>query len=205
MSTFSRRRVLGSAAAFAAGTALPLRVVRAKELLAAPTLGEDGLHKPSWLKESFLDIAEDIQEAADAGKRLFMTMEVKGCGYCRKMNRVNFREPEIADYLNAHFDHVQVNVQGSREVTDVDGEAMEEKDYAGRLRLRGTPKLVFFHKPEKAKGGKGLDAVAFTAEGYWGREQFHVMMQYVVAEAYESGQSYLDYLNSDAPKRPWFD
>ena len=203
MLILSRRHVLKCAAATAALTAAPgfsLSQVHARDLLPEPAKGEDGLHKPSWLKESFLDITEDIQEAADAGKRLFMTIEWKGCSFCAKMNEVNWREPRIAEYLNAHFDHIQLNMQGAREVTDANGDAMPEKDYIRRLRLRGTPKLVFFHPPEKAKGKRGVDAVAFTTEGYVGRGHFYNMMEYVVAGAYESEPNFFKWLQSDAPK-----
>lgn len=172
----------------------------AAELLAPPTMGEDGLHKQPWIKESFLDIKEDIAEAAAEGKRLLITMEVKGCGYCRKMHEVNFREPKIVDYLTKHFHHVQINTQGAREVTDVNGDTLTEKQYVERMRLRGTPKIVFYAPPADAAGKRGLDAAAFSVEGYWGRGHFFNMMEYVVAEGYKSEPDFLTWLRSDAPK-----
>lgn len=198
MPILTRRHVLGLTAAAAASLVVPS--AQARELLPAPPFGEDGIHKPSWLKESFLDISEDIVEADAEGKRLFMTIEWKGCPFCHKMNEVNFREPQIVDFLTRHFDHLQLNMQGDREVTDANGDTMSEKDYIRRLRLRGTPKLVFFHGPDKAKGKRGVDAVAFTVEGYVGRDQFYNMMEYVVAEAYETEPNFFKWLQSDAPK-----
>lgn len=188
-------------AVFAAAAFMSAAVpASAGDLLAPPVMGEDGLHKQPWIKESFLDINEDIKEAAAEGKRLLITMEVKGCGYCRKMHEVNFREPKIVDYLTKHFHHVQINTQGAREVTDANGETMTEKEYVARLRLRGTPKIVFYAPPADAKGKRGLDAVAFTTEGYWGRDHFYHMMEFVVAEGYKSEPDFLAWLRSDAPK-----
>ena len=197
MPTFFR---LAVSSLFAAAVFLTVPAASAADLMPAPTMGEDGLHKPSWLKVSFLDLNEDVTDAAAQGKRLFMTVEWKGCPYCTKMNEVNFRDPQIVAYLTKHFDHIQLNLDGAREVTDFNGDAMAEKEYVRRLHQRGTPKLVFFLDPDKAKGKRGLDAVALTVEGYWGREQFYRMMEYVVTKAYEKEPNFLVWLNSDAPK-----
>ena len=41
---------------------------------AAP-LGDDGLHKPDWLRFTFNDMAEDFEEASSEGKRLLIMFE----------------------------------------------------------------------------------------------------------------------------------
>lgn len=183
-----------------AGIAMNAGSTQAETLLPHPVMGEDGLHQQDWIKESFLDISEDIQEAADEGKRLLLTMEVKGCSYCKKMHEVNFREPRIVKYLNEHFHHIQINIQGAREVTDANGDAMTEKGYAERMRLRGTPKIVFFLPPDEAEGKRGVETAAVAVEGYWGRGHFYNMMEYVVAEAYKDESNFFTWLQSDAPK-----
>jgi len=38
---------------------------------------------PAWFKESFLDIAEDISEAADSDKHVMLFMHLNGCPYCK--------------------------------------------------------------------------------------------------------------------------
>jgi len=39
-------------------------------LLPMPAIGEDGMHEQSWFHESFLDLSEDLAEAAANKKRL---------------------------------------------------------------------------------------------------------------------------------------
>jgi len=42
-----------------------------------------GYHPPPpWFKQSFLDIREDVDEAATAGKRLLLYFYQDGCPYC---------------------------------------------------------------------------------------------------------------------------
>ena len=42
-----------------------------------------GYHeKPDWFKLSFLDIRDDIEEAADSGKRVLLYFYQDGCPYC---------------------------------------------------------------------------------------------------------------------------
>ena len=37
--------------------------------LAAAELGDDGLHKTSWMRDTFKDLREDLEEANGEGKR----------------------------------------------------------------------------------------------------------------------------------------
>ena len=65
-------------------------------------VGDDGLHKQPWFHQSFLELADDVQEAAEEDKFLVVLIEQAGCPYCRELHEVNFKRGEITDYLNEH-------------------------------------------------------------------------------------------------------
>ena len=115
----------------------------AEELLPEPQLNDSGLHHQDWFLESFLDIGEDLAEAQANGKGLVVIFEQRGCPYCREMHRVNLRIPATVEAIKANFHVLQLDLRGSREVTDTDGEAMEERDIARRWGVVFTPTLVF--------------------------------------------------------------
>ncbi|MYG51452.1 MAG: thioredoxin, partial [Rhodospirillaceae bacterium] len=76
-----RRLIFAFAALFALAA-----VAKADEV----KVGGDGLYHQDWFLQSFLDLKEDLQEAADAGKRLVILWEQKGCPYCKELHHVNF-------------------------------------------------------------------------------------------------------------------
>ncbi|MEJ2644722.1 MAG: hypothetical protein P8180_07280 [Gammaproteobacteria bacterium] len=52
-----------------------------------------GYHEqPSWFKTSFLDMREDVAEAAAEHKRLVLYFYQDGCPYCKKLLEVNFAQ-----------------------------------------------------------------------------------------------------------------
>lgn len=57
--------------------------------LFAATLGDDGLHKTDWMRETFKDLGEDLAEANAEGKRLMVIIEQRGCIYCKKIGRAH--------------------------------------------------------------------------------------------------------------------
>src|SRR5215510_5706251 len=110
----SRRTVLAGAAALCA--------IHADGARAEAILTDDGLYRQPWFLESFLELAGDLDGAAQQGKRLAVIWELRGCPYCRKMHLVNFAQPESEAYIREHFEILQLNIIGAREVTDFDGE-----------------------------------------------------------------------------------
>ena len=56
-------------------------------------IGDDGLHKPDWLRDTFKDLQEDFAEAQAEGKRLLILVEQRGCSYCRSMHENTFTVP----------------------------------------------------------------------------------------------------------------
>src|SRR6056297_3621148 len=89
---------------------------------AAAELGDDGLHKTDWMRDTFKDLRDDLAEANAEDKRLMLIVEQRGCIYCTKMHEEVFPEPEVADYIRENFFVVQLNLHGATEVIDFDGE-----------------------------------------------------------------------------------
>ena len=80
--------------------------------LAAAELGDDGLHKTSWMRDTFKDLGEDLAEANAEGKRLVLFFEQRGCIYCTKMHAEVFPRPEIASFIEENYFVVQLNLHG---------------------------------------------------------------------------------------------
>ncbi|NQV98528.1 MAG: thioredoxin fold domain-containing protein [Rhodospirillales bacterium] len=146
--------------------------------LPAAELSDDGVYTQPWFLDSFLDLRDDITESAAAGKQLVILWEQRGCPYCKETHMVNLRIPEIVDYIKAHFNVVQLNLWGDREVTDVDGEVTTEKKLARKYRVQFTPTLQFFPPTLAADNTMpGHDVEVWRLLGYW--KPFHFMNSFV--------------------------
>ena len=118
---------------------------------------------PDWFAETFLDVREDAADAAKQGKRLMLYFWLEGCPYCRQMENVTFKHPQIAARMQREVLPVAINVRGDREVTWTDGRKLSEKGFTALQKVRGTPTIVFFD----AKG-----EVALRVSGYLDPQQF---------------------------------
>jgi thioredoxin-related protein len=106
-------------------------------------MGDDGLHKPDWLRETFKDLREDFAEADAEGKRLLIIVEQRGCLYCRDMHEKTFTDPRVKAMLEDVFFPVQINLHGDTEITDTDGEALSEKAATRKWGVLFTPNMIF--------------------------------------------------------------
>ena len=186
--TMTRRNLL-----FGAAT---LGVLGAGGAGGEPVLTDDGLYKEPWFLESFLELADDLEGAYKQGKRFAIMWELKGCPYCKETHFVNFARPGIADYVKANFEVLQLNIIGSRKVTDFDGEELSEKALAAKYGVRFTPTFQFF--PEHAGPLKALKPdkrEVSRLAGYMRPGDFLAMFRYVSEKVYES-KSFRDYVKS---------
>ena len=156
-----------------------------------PTVDDDGIYTQQWFNHtSFLVLSEDLEEAAGEGKRFAVLWEQKGCPYCREMHRVNFAKPKIRDYIKDNFRILQLNMWGSKMVTDFDGQELEERDLAKKWRVLFTPTIVFF--APKLEQSASLPEV-MRMPGYFKPFHFVSMFEYVKDEAYQ-GKDFQRYL-----------
>ncbi len=183
---------------FIAGSAAGPLVGHLGGAQANAVLTDDGLYTQPWFLQSFLELADDLQSATDKGKRLAVMWELKGCPYCKETHLVNFAKPEIESFIRDRFEILQLNIIGSREVTDFDGERLPEKRMAEKYGVRFTPTFQFF--PEQVAGlsaKKPREREVARAQGYLEPQHFLAMFRFVVERAYEKG-SLRDYLKANS-------
>ena len=153
---------LGSGSAVAAGT--PGKVVGGK-------ISEH----PGWFKESFLDIAEDVGEAAESDKHVILFMHLNGCPYCFKMTEENFKHAPYTDFIKENFDVIAINIKGDREVALNQETSLTEKELATRLKVMYTPTIVFLNQQNKTVA---------RVNGYRSVPDFKHVLDYVQEKAY---------------------
>lgn len=155
-------------------------------------IGDDGLHKEPWFSTTFKDIAEDIEAAKDAGKRLAIIFEQRGCIYCRKMHEEVFSDPKIAGFISENFMVVQYNLFGDEEVIDIDGEELSEKTAARKWRVVYTPTVLFM--PEEIPEGSNAGSAAVSVmPGAFGKGTTLHMFQWVKERGYEGEEHFQKY------------
>ncbi|MES9856191.1 MAG: thioredoxin fold domain-containing protein [Sedimenticola sp.] len=143
------------------------------------------LDHPSWFKESFLDLPDDLEEALTAGKRgIIVYFGQRYCPYCQKLMEVNFGQKEITNYTRKHFDLIPIEINGIMDVTDFDGNTLSEHDYALREDTQFTPSLIFYDKEGE---------IALRLRGYYPPYKFLAALEYVADNHYRN-ESFADYL-----------
>ena len=172
-------------------------LVAARSARAAAVMTDDGYYREDWFLDSFLELGDDLRTAAAGGKQLALMWEQRGCPYCRETHLVNFARPDIAGYVRDHFEIVELNLHGSRLVTDFDGKELGEKQLAAKYGIRGTPTIQFFS--DRAGDIAGLagkpprEREVNRIQGYLAPKDFLRMFSFVGEHAYERG-SLRDYL-----------
>ncbi|MEZ5779573.1 MAG: thioredoxin family protein [Paracoccaceae bacterium] len=174
-----------------------IRLVPVLLALATPALGvelgDDGLHKPDWLRDTFKDLREDLAEANAEGKRFLIIVEQRGCIYCTKMHEEIFPDPEIDALIRENYFVVQMNLFGDVEVTDFDGTVLPEKEMAQRWSVVFTPTMIFLPE-EVADGQTAAEAAVVAMPGAFGKGTTAALLTWVKDHEYESGVHFQKYL-----------
>lgn len=168
----------------------PFTVQAAGETELSAAMVNPGTHeKPDWFKVSFLDLYEDIEEAAESDKRVMLFFFQDGCPYCKIMLEDNFGQRKIAEKTQKYFDVIAINIWGDREMT-VGDKVVTEKIFSEALKVQYTPTLIVFNKNRKP---------VFRANGYYSPEKFNVVLDYV-GQKMESELTFQDYLAKVSPQ-----
>lgn len=177
---------------FFALSLLALPVVGQAQQVYEVEMGDDGLHKPTWLRETFLDMNEDLAEANALGLRLAIIVEQRGCIYCKRMHTETFPIPEIDSVIRENYFFVQINMFGDLEVTDFDGEVLPERDIVKKWGAFFTPTILFM--PEEApEAGSAGDAAVAVMPGAFGKYMTLNMFNWVLLRGYDTDEHFQKY------------
>jgi len=141
---------------------------------------------PAWFKESFLEIADDVDDASEAGKHVLLFFELNGCPYCDRMLRESFETEPLSSYIQQHFDVIAVNIQGDRDIAFNEDISVTEKELGEVLKVTSTPALLFLNQNNNT---------IVRINGYRAPERFQQVLEFVATKSYQTTKL-ADYLQA---------
>ncbi|MBF0263703.1 MAG: thioredoxin fold domain-containing protein [Gammaproteobacteria bacterium] len=130
---------------------------------------------PSWFKESFLDISEDVSEAKDNDKHVILFMHLNGCPYCYKMTEENLKNAPYTNFIKENFEVIALNIKGDREVSLNEDISLTEKALAEHFKVLYTPTVIFLNTDNK---------IVARINGYRNIDDFKQILDYVQSKSY---------------------
>lgn len=156
-------------------------------------LGAKPTEYPGWFKDSFLDLREDVAEAARNKKRVLLLFTQDNCPYCNLLVERNLAQREIEASLRERYDVIAFNMWGDRPVTGMDGITLREKHFASSFAVQFTPTLLFLDEVGK---------VALRLNGYVPPERFKAALAWAATAQKTTFRDYLAGLELPAPGSP---
>ncbi len=156
---------------------------------AAPHLQLDGLYSEPWLLKTSGALSADLAESAKSMKNFAIVWEMRGCPWCKRLHLENFAREDIAHYLQANFNLLQLNLRGKQQLTDFDGEKLTEEELSYKYGINSTPTFQLFKPADAAKGQE------LGRAGYLAPEDFLTLLRFIHEKGYEKG-SYEEWIRS---------
>ncbi len=145
---------------------------------------------PTWFKESFLEIADDVDDATEAGKHVLLFFQLNDCPYCDRMLEECFEAEPLRSYIQQHFDSIAINVRGDRDIAFNEEISVTEKELSEILKVAATPAILFLDQDNKT---------VVRVNGYRAPARFKQVLEFVATKSYRS-TSLADYLQAKLDK-----
>lgn len=160
----------------------------------AAEIGDDGLHKEPWMRDTFKDLREDLAEANAEGKRFVVMVEQRGCIYCKKMHEEIYSDAKLSEFIGDNFFVVQLNLHGSDSAIDFDGEEMAQSDMMRKWGILFTPTVLFFDE-DVPEGVPAPQAAVAMMPGAFAKGTTTDMYTWVLEKRYaiENGEDFQRY------------
>lgn len=99
-----------------------------------------------FFDSSFGDFSEELANAKEQGKKgIMIFFEMDECPFCHWMKANVLNQANVQEYFKKNFLIFAVDIEGDVEMTNFQGKAMTQKDFAFKEnRVRATPVIAFF-------------------------------------------------------------
>ncbi|WP_026946464.1 thioredoxin family protein [Algoriphagus marincola] len=91
----------------------------------------------TWLK-----FEEAVAANQSDPKMLLVDVYTDWCGWCKKMDKETFTDPEVVKYVNENFYAVKLNAEDNERTFDFMGKKFSEAQMAASMRVRSYPNFV---------------------------------------------------------------
>jgi len=127
----------------------------------------------------WMDYDDGMALAKKENKHVFANFTAKWCGYCKKMNKTTFLDPDIVKILSESF--ISVKIDGdSRDTLNIDGYKITNRNLAKSEYGVGSYPTYWFLDDKGTKLG--------YIRGYQSKEQLFSYLKYVASREYEKTQ-----------------
>jgi thioredoxin-related protein len=170
---------------------LMVNISNSSEVKKGKVVGGVAYEMPSWFKESFLDIQEDVVEAKEEGKRIMLYFHLNNCPYCKAVLDENFYQGANKKTIQKNFSVIGVNIRGDRQISLNKNEEISERDLARKLKVLYTPTVLIMDKNGK---------LIFRMNGYRDPVAFANILDYVVTDSYKK-TTLVDFVKNKGQKK----
>lgn len=106
----------------------------------------------------WLSIEEVEAKVKQEPRIIFVDVYTDWCGWCKKMDRGTFSDPEVIEYVNKNFYAVKMDAEGKGKVTFL-GKTVSPAELSRSMGVSGYPTIVFidpgFEKVQPIPGYRG--------------------------------------------------
>jgi thioredoxin-related protein len=123
-------------------------VLLALIMLSASLAGAEATRDPGqyFFEETFGNFQEELDLARRDGKLgVLIFFEQAGCPFCHRMKTTVLNQTDVQEYYRKYFRIFSVDINGDLDITDFQGHATTQKDFAiNQYKVRATPVFAFF-------------------------------------------------------------
>lgn len=149
-------------------------------LMAGSSASAENNPEEHFFDSTFGDFSEEIERAQEEDKQgILIFFEMDECPFCHWMKTNVLNQEHVQEYFKKHFLIFSVDIEGDVEITNFQGKAMSQKDFAFKEnRVRATPVLAFFDL-------QGKRIMRFTGRTT-SAEEFLLLGQFVADKHYKN-------------------
>lgn len=158
-------------------------------LLSAPASAQT-LDAPTGPGPEWIRLPDGLERARASKKKVLVDIWSGRCGWCARMQREVYPQPELMAYLEKHFETVRLDIDLKTDTISYAGYTLSSADLSVGFGATGTPTTVFLQS----------DGTYITRlPGFHDLETFLGVLRFIGSDSYMT-QTYEEYSAAQAPK-----